>query len=120
VRVPDLPAFLRHIAPALERRLADSYVCGYSGSLRLNLYRSGIRLDIDQGRIAAVERYTPQPGDMGEVGLPDLTLLQLVFGYRSIDELNAAYADCYWDSDEARLLVSVLFPRKPSWVAGVV
>jgi hypothetical protein len=119
VRVPDLPGFIRHIAPALERRLAASYIPGHSGELRLNLYRSGLRLAFERGRLKEAESYTPEPGSMGEIGLPDLTVLQLVFGYRSLDELRAAYADCYVDNDEVRLVLSTLFPKKPSAVSGV-
>lgn len=120
VRVADLPGFLRHVAPALEKRLADSFVPGYSGTLRLNLYKTGLRLVFENGKLTESTSYKPQPNDMGEVGLPDLTVLQLVFGYRSLDDLKAAYADCYWETDEARLLVTTLFPKKPSCVHGVV
>ena len=119
VRVPDLPGFLRQIAPALERRLAGSLIPAYTGSLRLNLYRRGLRLDFEAGELKVVETYRPEPSDMGEIGLPDLTVLQLVFGYRSIDELRASYADCYWDNEDARVLVSALFPKRPSLVTGV-
>src|SRR5215218_5145786 len=31
IRVPDLPAFVQHIAPALERRLENSAQAGYTG-----------------------------------------------------------------------------------------
>lgn len=120
VRVPDLPGLVRHIAPALEKRLAESYIPGYSGSLRLNLYKSGVKLTFENGKLTESATYKPQPNEMGEIGLPDLTVLQLVFGYRSLDELRTAYADCYWDNDEARLLATTLFPKKPSWVAGIV
>lgn len=119
-RVPDLPGFIRHIAPALEKRLAESLIPGYSGSLRLNLYKTGLKLTLENGKLTESTAYKPQPGEMGEVGLPDLTVLQLVFGYRSLDELKAAYADCTWDTDESRLLATTLFPKKPSSVMGVV
>ncbi len=119
VRVPDLPGFLRHIAPALEKRLAESLIPGFSGALRLNLYKTGVKLTFENGKLTESTSYKPQPNEMGEIGLPDLTVLQLVFGYRSLDELKAAYADCYWDTDEARLLVTTLFPKKPSSVMGV-
>jgi len=119
VRVPDLTGFIRHIGPALERRIADSYIPGYSGTLRLNLYHSGLRLVFERGMLKEAERYSPEPADMGEIGLPDLTVLQLVFGYRSIEELRASYADCYWDNEDARVLVSTLFPKRPSMVVGV-
>lgn len=44
VRVKDLPAFLLHIAPALEQRLATSPVVGHSGEIRLDIYRGGLRM----------------------------------------------------------------------------
>jgi len=119
VRVPNLPGFLCHIAPALEKRLAESLIPGFSGSLRLNLYKTEVKLTFENGKLTESTSYKPQPNEMGEIGLPDLTVLQLVFGYRSLDELKAAYADCYWDTDEARLLVTTLFPKKPSSVMGV-
>ena len=42
IRVPDLPAFIRRIAPVLEQRLADSVATGYSGELQLSFYRDGL------------------------------------------------------------------------------
>ncbi len=39
LRVPDLPGFLRHLAPVLEGRLATSVATGHSGELLLNFYR---------------------------------------------------------------------------------
>jgi hypothetical protein len=120
VRVPDLPAFLRHIAPALEKRLANSYMPNHSGKLRLNMYHDGIELEFERGKLARVEAYKPQPADMGDAHFPDRTFLQLLFGYRSIDELDHAYADCYASGDEKRYLLNALFPKKPSNVVGVV
>jgi len=45
---------------------------------------------------------------------PDRTLLQLLFGYRTRDDLEHAFADCRAHSDEARALLTVLFPKQPS------
>jgi hypothetical protein len=120
VRVPELPAFIRHIASALEERIAQSYIPGYTGALRLNFYRDGLRLAFEKGSLKEVNSYKPEAGDMGEIGLPDRTFLQLLFGYRTLDEIRAAYADCYWDTQEAYVVVSALFPQKPSQVPGIV
>jgi hypothetical protein len=120
VRVPDVPAFIRHIAPVLEKRIAESYIPGYSGQLRLHFYREGLRLVFEKGSLKEVGSYKPEAADMGEIGLPDRTFLQLLFGYRSLDEVRAAYADCYWDTQEAYIVTSTLFPRKPSSVSGIV
>jgi hypothetical protein len=120
VRIPDLPGFIRHIAPVLEKRIIESYIPGYSGQLRLNFYRDGLRLNFEKGRLKEAEAYKPDAADMGDIGVPDRTFLQLLFGYRTIDEIRAAYADCYWETPEAYVLISTLFPKKPSSVVGVV
>ena len=42
---------------------------------------------------------------------PDLAFLQLLFGYRSFDELDYAFADCFTD-EEMPPLVRALFPKQ--------
>jgi hypothetical protein len=116
VRVPDLPAFLTHIAPALEQRLAASPCAGHTGELKISFYRSGVRLVFENGHLLSVEAWKPKiKEDEGKAAFPNLTFLQLVFGYRSMDEIRQAYADCSGD-DEAKALLSALFPKKPSSV----
>ncbi len=56
VRVPDFPAFLQRIAPVLEQRLAKSVAHGFSGELQVNLYRDGLKLMFESGRLASVTR----------------------------------------------------------------
>src|SRR5207249_8084435 len=60
VRVKDLPAFLMHIAPALEKRLAASPVAGYTGDIKLDFYRGGLCMVFEQGRLRAVENWRTQ------------------------------------------------------------
>ncbi len=114
LRVPDLPAFLRRIAPALEKHIAESIIVGYSGEVKISFYRTGLRLVLDRGRLATIETWRPRPEDRGQAGFPDVSFLQMVFGYRSIEELEQSFADCWYIGDEVRLLLDTLFPRKPS------
>jgi hypothetical protein len=120
IRVPDLPAFLRQITPALEKRIAESHIPGYSGDVRAGFYREGIRIVLEKGRIAGFEMYKPASQRESHATFPNLTFLQLVFGYRTMDELHTAYADCGWDGDETRVLLSTLFPKKSSSFIGIV
>jgi Acetyltransferase (GNAT) domain len=115
IRVPDLPAFVRHITPALEQRLANSVQAGYTGELRINFYRSGLQLGFDRGAIS-VTAWSPVEMEDGDAAFPDLTFLQLLFGYRSLDELRHAFPDCWTSGDVARALLPILFPRKDSCV----
>ena len=115
VRVPDIPAFLRHIAPALERRLAAGVMAGHTGTLKINLYRTRFTMVWERGRLVEVgEGYPYQRLEEGDAAFPDLTFLQLLFGYRSVDELKLTYADAFTDNNDALVLLRVLFPKRPS------
>lgn len=119
VRVPDLPGFLSHIAPVLEKRLAESLLVGHTGDLKLSFYRDGLRLVFEDGRMEAVEGWQEMPDDRGAAAVPDLTFLQVLFGYRSCSELWQTFTDCWVETDEARALLPVLFPKRASLVWGV-
>jgi hypothetical protein len=120
IRVPDLPAFLRRVSPVLEQRLANSAYTAHSGELKISFYRSGLRLLFERGRLTSVETWKPEPqGHSGHAGYPDLTFLQMLFGHRSLEELEYAFADCFHRSDEVFGLLSTLFPKLPSDIMPV-
>jgi predicted N-acetyltransferase YhbS len=127
VRVPDLADLLRRITPVLERRLADSPLAGHSAELRLSFYRDGLHLRLERGALKSVEAWRPPFTAAGvEMGqpstderraaatFPDLTFLHLIFGSRSLAEMEAAFPDCLVRTAEARALLDVLFPKVPS------
>ena len=126
-RVPDVAAFLRAVAPALERRLAASPCAGHTGTLTLGFYTGGVRLTLGCGKISDVEAWRPDITVQGlEFGrpsrdprrplatFPDLTFLQLLFGFRGLREIEAAFPDCVVRTQEARALLDALFPKAPS------
>jgi len=119
MRVPDLIGFVRHIAPALEARLASSIAPGYSGELKISFYQRGMRLLFEKGRLVLAEAWKPSPSEWGNAAFPDLTFLQVLFGYRSFAELHQSFADCWWNSEQDRALIDILFPKKPSYVLGI-
>jgi hypothetical protein len=115
LRVPDLPDFIRHITPVLEDRLENSPMAGHSGELRITFYRDGLRLKFERGRLVDVEAWQPAPmGHSGDAAFPGLTFLQLLFGYRDLDELEYAFPDCRTDNDAPRALLEALFPKQAS------
>jgi hypothetical protein len=119
VRVPDLPAFLRHIAPVLETRLARAGRVGYSGDLQLDFYQDGLRFAFEEGRLVTVEAWRPpawgKPGAAAHAGFPPRVFLQLLLGYRSLSELRHAFPDV-WVDEAALALLQTLFPPHASWV----
>lgn len=114
IRLPDVPAFLRHIAPVLEARLAASALRGYTGEIKFDLYRGGLQLVLEGGKLKAAEPWRPPTfGDNANAGSPPLVLLQLILGYRSRAELQSIFAD-FWTQEEVHLLLDTLFPKQPS------
>ena len=114
LRVPDLPGFLTHIQPALETRLAESIAAGHSREIKISFYRQGLRLVLEKGKLTTIAPWQPTPADGGAVAFPDLTFLQILFGYRSYDELHQSFPDCWCDNEEVRTLINILFPKKAS------
>lgn len=113
LRVADVLRFLRLVAPVLERRLAESAQAGYTGELTVELYRSGLRLVFEHGKITAVEDWQRGVWDEAMAGFPPLVFLQALFGYRSLDELRHIYPDVWASGDATGLLVALL-PKRQS------
>jgi hypothetical protein len=114
VRVPDLPAFLLHVAPVLEENLSRSVASGHTGTLELSFYSSGLRLEILRGRINGVKPWNPTAEFPGDASFPDLTFLQLLSGFRSLHELSHAFPDCSPGRGDPQVLLMALFPKRAS------
>lgn len=113
IRVPDLPGFIDHIKPVLEARLADSVMAGHSGTVKLNFFKSNMTLVFEDGKLTGIGTYEPKRLEQGDAAFPELTFLQLLFGYRSFDELDYEFADCY-ANEETAVLLPILFPKRYS------
>ncbi|GHO82130.1 GNAT family N-acetyltransferase [Dictyobacter formicarum] len=113
IRIADLPRFIRHIAPALEKRLLNSPVEGFTGELKLDFYRGGLRLAFKEGRLETVEDWRSTVMNYSaDGGFPPLAFFKALLGYRSLAELRQSYPDA-WVNNE--VLFNTLFPAKPSW-----
>ena len=118
IRIPDLPGFIRLVAPALERRLAASAWVGWSGELFLSFYRDGLKLKFNEGRLESAESYRPLHEVEDTFAFPYLTFYEMLFGRRSFAELRYAYPDC-WGKTELYDLLDALFPRRPSDLTSI-
>jgi hypothetical protein len=118
IRVPDLPRFILHIAPVLEARLAHSAMAGFSGELKISVYRNGYKLTFANGKLLSAETWQPSPEDRGDCSFPPLVFLQLLFGRKSLAELRAFLPDA-WANDQAAVLLDAMFPKQPSCVCAV-
>ncbi len=114
IRVPDLAKFISTITPALDQRLSQSIMNCYSGELKLDFYRKGLKLVFEQGHLSAVEDLVGKGLKECHASFPDLTFLQILFGRQDLSELQSMFADISVKSDENKLLLNTLFPRKSS------
>jgi GNAT superfamily N-acetyltransferase len=114
IRVPDVPRFISHVAPVLERRLAASEQAGYTGELTLNFYRSGLRLEFAEGKLTAAEDWQRPLWGSAKMGCPPLVFLQLLFSYRSLHELCSMQPDVWAEGIDAAPVLDALFPKLPS------
>lgn len=125
IRVAALPDFVRHIAPVLERRLEGSVAVGHSGELKISFVANGLKLVFSNGKVRRVEAWKPTQADsrlrprVRDALFPQLTFLQLLFGFRSVEELEFVCPDCVISSPETRVLLNILFPKQPSRVWGI-
>lgn len=114
IRVPDLPGFINHIRPALEKRLSTSVAAGYSGELKISFYRSLLTFKFEHGKILPVEQ-TSEVNAKSGAAFPDLTFLRLLFGANSLDELQGMFSDVIVENTtDARPLLNALFPKRQS------
>lgn len=116
LRVPDVPAFLRHISPVLERRLAQSVMAKYTGSLRLNLRPQNCKISFEKGQITEIAPYPAQDFFDEDAALPDHTFLHLLFGHRTVAELKQLRVDCYAETAGTEILLNILFPKKTTCI----
>jgi hypothetical protein len=122
VRIPDAAAFLHHIAPALERRLAASVAQGYTGELRLNTYRTGVLMRFERGRLATVTPWAEADAravSVASAAFPETAWMHLLCGTRSLAELEVQVPDCQVDGDATRMVLNALFPVQPSLVRSL-
>jgi predicted N-acetyltransferase YhbS len=116
IRFPDVPALLRRISPALERRIAAGPHRVLPTRLIISLYREAVGLVWRDGVLAAVERIDPPP--QAPVCIPPDAFVPLVLGYRSLGELAACYHDIRVEQ-ALRPLVEALFPKRRSFLYGI-
>lgn len=85
MRVADVPKFLNHVGPVLERRLAQSALSGFSGEVKVTECVRGFKLKIEQGKISAEPWLSD---DHADAMFAPYTFLQLLFGRRSLGDLR--------------------------------
>jgi hypothetical protein len=111
MKMLDPSGFLKCIAPALELRLRDSTLAGYTGSIVFDLYRSQLALRFETGELARVDSLPPEPARTpADTRMTLKQATQLWLGWRGREALEAWYPD-FWSREQVRHVLDVLFPK---------
>lgn len=111
LRVADPPAFLHTIAHVLEKRLSASAFAGYSGAFRINFYKGGLKMSFEDGKMVEAVDWRASDEEDAEINLPHLLFLQILFGYRSLEEVHHIFPDAYAKDVLNAELLKALFPK---------
>jgi GNAT superfamily N-acetyltransferase len=110
LRLPDIPGFIRLIAPVLESRLRDSAAQGYSGDLKVSFYdMTGLTITFEDGCISGAQ-VGPMEEESADMRYPYHLFLNVLFGHRAPEEIKHVIPEASYNR-KAAVLVNVLFPR---------
>ena len=71
----------------------------------------------ENGRLTQADAWEPV-GNEADARIPPLVFLQLLFGFRALEALRAAFPDCRI-KDSAVALLDTLFPQRASDVHAI-
>ncbi len=126
IKFPDRAAFLKKIAPVMEKRIDRSRIRNYTGTVRLNFFNDSIDLVWKNGLILDI--HTSGEGECdGMISMtPDL-FPALCLSHRSWREIQYIRPDLFPDlqfvdpkvcpaSGKSTHLMDALFPKRKSWI----
>jgi predicted acetyltransferase len=113
VKPLDLYGLMEKLRPAFEKRIAESSFKGLSKELRFNFFKFAVKMEIVKGAIDSMEKYYGEEKRI--LAFNPYAFIQLITGYKSREEITAAYPD-FGVRDDHRELVDVLFPKGPGYI----
>jgi hypothetical protein len=115
IRVPDYQRLFDAMNPILEARVAHSSMQGYSGELIVSCYGQGFTMQWHNGRLMSTRNTRPPlMGEGAHACLPNDTMLMMVFGRRSLSQIQEWHHEA-WANHPADQLLGILFPTQSSW-----
>ncbi|MBN2435120.1 MAG: GNAT family N-acetyltransferase [Spirochaetes bacterium] len=111
----DTVRFLNKISPVLETRLQGAFFEKESFTLKINLYRYYLEIDITKGKIMSIIR-KPHSGEFDDsFAIKEADFYSLITGYESVDEIDKRAHD-FFISGYNRSIADVLFPKQKTFL----
>jgi len=114
IKFPSRVDILTRLAPLLEERMKGSCFQGFSGTLRLDFFKTAIDLVWSEGVLESVGPATGEAQHSLAVAADLFPALCL--GHRTWRELRYIRPDVFPRSDKTGLIADVLFPARRSWI----
>jgi len=115
IKVPDYQRLFEAMTPILEARVNHSSMRGYSGELIVSCYGQGYTMQWNNGRLVSTRNTRPPiMGEGANACLQNDTMLMMVFGRKSLTQIQEWHHEA-WANQQAAQLLSILFPTQPSW-----
>ena len=114
IKFPDTIRLLTKIAPVLEQRMKASCFRHFSGTLRLDFFKTTVDLLWKKGTLESVK---PGDGESQHTFSINADLFPaLCLGHRTWQELRYIRPDIFPTSGNSALLIETLFPSRTSWI----
>jgi hypothetical protein len=114
INIPDPVRFLTRIAPVLEKRVGESDLKGFTGTFRLDFFKTNHDLLWEGGKLITI-----RPGAGGQelsMRIHKQLFPILCLGHRSWSEVAHIWPDVGPNSEKSAHLVKTLFPVTRSWL----
>ena len=110
VRIGEYESFIKSLAPYFQDKIAHSILPDYTGEIKISFYAGGLSMSFINGMLTTVETGLPKEPN---AYIPQELFKQLLFGYKSLAELQSYSAEANV-SGAARVVLDTLFPKQES------
>ena len=114
IKIPNIIRLLKKIRPVLEKRLEASSFKNFSGTLRLNFFKTKVDLLWVEGSLENVLLGEGECKDTFSINADLFPILCL--GHRTWREIKYIRPDISPSSGKSMLLIEILFPPRKSWI----
>lgn len=114
IKIPDPIHLLQSMKPLLEDRIHKSSFKAFSGTFRINFFRSALDLIWEDGSLKDVRPSQGEP--RYSLAISSAMFPALCLGHRTWHELNYLHPDTYTGPEASALFVETLFPPISAWL----
>ncbi len=115
IKILSYQKFFEAIRPVLEKRIKTSKFDKLSKIVSISNYRENIRIEFNNGLIKKIEIDTGYPDRKTcDLRIPGTMLMKLLFGHKSIKDINQLVPDAMVKSGSEEL-IDILFPKMQSY-----